>query len=277
MRKGQALIVVLMILAVTTAVGLSVVSRTTTEVAISNTQEESTQALSAAESGIEKVLSGDLSQTSVTTTESSHQYLGTTPLPPATNINLPGNIKSGEGATLHLVSNFQNTTTYAGGFTGNFNVCWGDPTLIATEVPAVQLDLYSYRSGSYRVSSIGYDLNSRGGFSSNQIVSGNTTSSCPTDKRYAYARPITFSQFPGFLAGDNPLIVRMKLFYNQNTSHYVGVLATSGGNFTSQGNTYSVRGISGSTSRKIEVDQGNPEPLPIFDNALFSGVGITLQ
>ena len=55
MKSGQALIVVLLILGVVTTVALSIASRSVSEVAVSTTQQESAQALAAAEAGVRTV------------------------------------------------------------------------------------------------------------------------------------------------------------------------------------------------------------------------------
>ena len=57
-KSGQALLVVLLMLGVALTIGISIASRSTTEVEISTTQQEAARALEAAETGIEKALGG---------------------------------------------------------------------------------------------------------------------------------------------------------------------------------------------------------------------------
>ena len=58
MRTGQVLIVTILILGVIATVGLSIATRSTTELAVSTTVDESSRALEAAEVGLERYLGG---------------------------------------------------------------------------------------------------------------------------------------------------------------------------------------------------------------------------
>ncbi len=60
LQKGQALVVLLLILVVTLTVGLSVIARTVTNVKESSTTERSSRAFEAAEAGIESTLRQDI-------------------------------------------------------------------------------------------------------------------------------------------------------------------------------------------------------------------------
>lgn len=285
MRRGQALVVVLMVLAVSMAVGFSIASRTTTEVAISTAQEDSAQALSAAEAGIERILSGDLSAIPTGTAGYSYQLLPTPTNSPISQIDLPDQIKSGEATVLHLVQNYRSGPPFGTTFESPFYVCWGG--LDEIEESALQTDLYYYRPGdsTYRVAIQGYDIYaaSRGNrFVSTGITSteATTAANCPPGRKYHYSRQITFNDahFPGYLSTDEPLFIRFKLLYNYSASQYIGLRSFSPSPaFSVQGNIYTVQGISNNASRRVELDQRSAEPFTIFENALFSGGGVTLQ
>ena len=60
MKSGQALVLVMMVLSVALTVGLSIATRSTNEVKVTSSQEESARALEAAEAGLEKALGGTL-------------------------------------------------------------------------------------------------------------------------------------------------------------------------------------------------------------------------
>jgi len=55
-QRGQAALIALLVLTVATTIGLSLIARSTTDVSITRTQEESSRAFSAAEAGIELAL-----------------------------------------------------------------------------------------------------------------------------------------------------------------------------------------------------------------------------
>jgi hypothetical protein len=59
-QRGQAGVIILLIMAVMLTVGLSLATRTTEEIFVSDQQKESTRVFNAAEAGIEEALSGDL-------------------------------------------------------------------------------------------------------------------------------------------------------------------------------------------------------------------------
>jgi Tfp pilus assembly protein PilX len=56
MRSGQALVVVLLIVAVVLTLGLSIASRGVTEINVSSVENDSSKALDAAEAGVESAL-----------------------------------------------------------------------------------------------------------------------------------------------------------------------------------------------------------------------------
>ncbi len=58
MRRGQILLVVMLIMAVVVTITLSISSRTVTEISTTTTQDESSMALQAAEAGLERYLGG---------------------------------------------------------------------------------------------------------------------------------------------------------------------------------------------------------------------------
>jgi len=55
-QSGQAVLIILLVMAVILTIALSVVSRSVTDISISRKEEEAARAFSAAEAGIEKVL-----------------------------------------------------------------------------------------------------------------------------------------------------------------------------------------------------------------------------
>lgn len=143
---GQALLIVLLVMAVGLTMGLAVVSRSVTDIRISQQEEESARAFSSAEAGIEEALLENLAvggskselvgevEYTVTATEqggSSIYDLG------------GGKFLSGDTQTVWLIDHTATGELGGSSFsnTGSINVCWGEPG-----TPADQRDHACFRS-----------------------------------------------------------------------------------------------------------------------------------
>lgn len=114
LRRGQALVVVLLILGVVTTVALSIASRSVSEVAVSTAQQESGQALAVAEAGVEANLGGI----------AAPNIAGST-----VNVTSQQAARSDTLAVDDLAAG-QVATVFLNGYTGNnLKVCWGQAGL----------------------------------------------------------------------------------------------------------------------------------------------------
>lgn len=261
LRKGQALVIVLLILAVITTVGLSIASRSVTEISTSTTNDESSRALAAAEAGIEAKLAnvaapsfGTSGETSVTTTSSYGV---------GTEVALNEPLAAGEVGTVFLSDG---TNDYTG---NKFRLCWGQGANDAN-APAIEMMLY-YKNGSvYGVARAAYDAQSRGNFTATTVGG----SGCPTGRTYIFYKDINIPSDLSVPSSSTRLFMRVRLFYNGNIKHYVGVkdISTPVANktFPGQGQVINSTGQAGVTSRKVQVFQQYPDPMAIFDSAVFS-------
>lgn len=282
MRDGQALVIVLLILALVSAVGLSVISRSVTEVSLSSTQDESSQALSAAEAGIESVLANpghSIGSTNTIGTGGSYTVVSKNDAPSSPNLALADSLKSGEAVTLFLkgvneTSGAFDGPVYPGGT--EFGICWGrfgDVETPPGEAPAVEVTVY-YLDGSNvpTVARVNIQANgyaSRGdAFVHPPLVNSAGTAYCGATDFYAYRGSINLVSFP------TPLFARIRLLYNETTGHPVGVRTSNGSNFLPQGKIIDVAGSAGAATRRVQVIERFPEPLTILDNALYSGNGL---
>ncbi len=272
LRKGQALVIVLLILAVITTVGLSIASRSVTEISTSTTNDESSRALAAAEAGIEAKLAnvaapslGTSGETSVTTTSSYGV---------GAEVALNEPLAAGEVGTIFLATHDSNgnlTTPYYSG--SQFTVCWGQG-LNDANAPALELILYYKDSGGvYKVSRNTYDAASRGNFNTASYTAGGANG-CPAGKKYVFSKNVVLAANVnggglGMPASFTPLFLRVRLFYNGNSKHYVGI-KDSNGTFSAQGQVINSTGQAGVTSRKVQVFQQYSDPMAIFDSAVFS-------
>ncbi len=156
MRSGQALIVVLLILGVVTTVALSIASRSVSEVAVSTAQQESSQALAAAESGVEATLGGIAAPNIAGSTVN----VTSVPAPAADSLLVAEQLAAGQVGTVFLQ-----------GYTGNnLRVCWGRAGL--------ETALY-YASGATTK------------IDRNYYASGGAGSGCPAGS-YVYSRTVAF-------------------------------------------------------------------------------------
>ncbi|MDP1743815.1 MAG: hypothetical protein Q8L51_03430 [Candidatus Amesbacteria bacterium] len=249
MKQGQALIVILLVLAVALTLGLAVVSRTITEVGTATTQAESSRALSKAESGVEAALSGTVNA-GVTATDYSGRQI---------SISEP--LAAGESSTIFLSDHttngdidFTKLNTYS---SNDLYLCWG--TEIGSPV-AIEASLYYKEGAAYKVKRFAYDPEGRGGFERSDAVTN-----CPSDHTYLYQKHL--ETLPA-----GKILLRVRLLYNGDVAHYVGVSGSTP--FPIQGKNIVSTATEGNTTRKIEVFQRYPDLSPLLDSAVFSGGGL---
>ena len=103
MRRGQVLVVTLLILSVIVTVALSIASRSVTEVSVSTTQDESSRALEAAEIGLERYLGTQKAeQQNVDTIKASYNVPPPTDIGTKTSFAIPYDLEEGDVATIDL-------------------------------------------------------------------------------------------------------------------------------------------------------------------------------
>lgn len=272
MRHGQALVIVLLILALVSAVGLSVVSRTATEVNLSTTTDESSQALTAAEAGIESILANPLlptgSANQINGSNSSFTVVSRSTAVASSEVSLSNSLKSGESATLFLRGYNELTGAFQGAsYASTFIVCWGKPG--AAEVPALEVTTYKIEADtSYSRTMTGYNGVSTQGFTFTGTPADAVCNPAGSPAVYAYKTgPINpLNGTPG-----TALFARVRLLYNETIGQPVKVVSGSATTFPPQGNIIDVMGSAGSTVRRIQVIEKYPDPPAIFDNAVYSG------
>lgn len=267
MRSGQALLIVLLVLAVALTVGLSIASRSITEVSVSTSQEESARALSAAEAGVEQALGG------IATGGPGTAVPGSTTEKFTVTNNTLGNSNSfvfndmfaaGDVATVALDNNLGSTVIVCVGKQGD---------------PATGAEItYYYRPGiSYAVGRRVYDPSNRMGANGGTAVA---VSSCPVAAwTWAWARSFNVATDLTVGPGGPPLSLRIRLFFNGSTQEPVGAVTSGGVNpkFPSQGSQIVSVGQAGQSTQKVQVFEGNPDVPPVFDTALYSGGSLQQQ
>ncbi|MDO8487790.1 MAG: hypothetical protein Q7S31_00550 [bacterium] len=276
MRKGQALVVVLLALAIAMTVGLAIVTRNVTEVGISTTQEESARALSAAESGIEAALGGvvvgGVGSGNVGSQGATYD-VKTVDVGGGRYVTFPEGLMAGESTTLFLTDYNKDGTLklpLSGTFAGRLDICWGDPNL-SGETPGIEAELYYYNS-AYVIKRLAFDPSGRGGFSSAGVSAPGGSDNCPGDRPYKYK--VSFDPLAtsfGLAAGDKPVFMRLRTWYNPNESHYLAAGANSGNILPVQGVLVEATGKAGETARKVQAFRRYPDMADLIDFTVFSG------
>lgn len=295
-ESGQALVLVLLSLAVVLTLVLYILSRSVTDILVSSKNEETTRAFSAAEAGVEQALvigtGGDnpnIGNSSGYVSDVAEFAKG------STDFNYPIELASGDSFTTWFVSHDKNNNdkTVCDGtpehpcFTGDmFKICWGKAGTDGSlgTAPAIEVSIfYEAIPGSLptiKIARIAVDPNaSRIG--SNAFVSPDAGTCQIAGVTYQFQKTIQNSTLgiPASSYGvENGLqFARVRMFYNSDTTHPIGVSTNFAGSTTlpSQGDDITSTGTSGQSTRKISVFQGWPEPPSVFDFAIYSSTGIT--
>jgi hypothetical protein len=161
------------------------------------------------------------------------------------------------------------------------NVCWGNSGTVSDSAttPAIEISIYYETSpgvvSTAEIARAAYDPNSIRA-SSNSFASPDS-GACSWDTSFAFQKTINFSdlKIPSavYTTQNGLIFARIKLLYNTDVAHSVGVSVT-GSALPSQGINYSSTGSYGNSNRKINVFQGWPE-FPFGGNSIFSPAGLT--
>ena len=272
-NAGQALVLVLLSLAVVLTLVLFILSRTITDIAVSTTEEEAIRAFSAAEAGVEKALIiGSVGETSIGdasfTADVSEFAEG------LSAFNYPITLSPGDTATIWFAEN-DGEGNLTPSFTGGaMKVCWGeDATPIDNNTPAVEISVF-YDSGTVLIGRSALDPNASGRSLSNSFTPVATRDCTIDGVAYEFWSDVDLDALTqGNTAG--LLFARVRMLYNADKRQSVGFDVTGEGLLPSQGQMIVSTGQSGDANRRLEVFQGWGEPPPIFDSAVFSATGLT--
>ena len=296
-ESGQALLIVVLSLAVVLTVVLSILARSVTDIKLSTGSEESLRAFSAAEAGIERALiagSGTVTCDGV----SCLDYGGASLTASVTEVGEgdtsfanPTPILSGETALFWFVAHdADGSLTCSGGnncFTGSrVDVCWGKDGTGASSstTPAVEISvIYSdpaVSGGDYSNLKVARETaDPYAGRLPDNSFSAPSAGGCSFGgEDFEFKKTLNFTTL-GIPAtsynnenGLQYLVVRM--LYNTVESHTVGV-SVPAGLLPAQGTLVESSGTSGEANRKINVFQGFGEPPLPFGAVIFSPTGIT--
>jgi hypothetical protein len=288
-QRGQALLLVLLGMAVVLTLVLSVVSRSVTDISITTRDEESLRAFSAAEAGVEKafIIGQDIPQTDLGN-QSSYTANVSNIAEFQTTYEIPGEFRSSETSTVwfvshdadgNLVCHEPNDPCFIPVSTTPAEICWGKPgTARNNSAPALEISVYydvnrtlvtNGNASGVRVFRKTFDP-----YSSRSNNFASAGSGCAFGN-YAFSGSITSAELPAsmqtcVLSGGAGCLLfgRIRMIYN-SVAHPVAV-RVNGDSLPSQGKRIESTGISGDATRKIEAFQTFKEPLSIFESAIVS-------
>lgn len=254
-QRGQIGIVLLLMTVVMMTVGISVVSRSTSDIKISNTNEEANKALDAAESGVENALSQDLNTfPSSGSTQGSTGQIGVT-----TNVTrlttLEARVDQGETVGVDLTGVAANTIV---------TLNWAKETNCAQQASLVAT-VFNTSAGPNPPPVRRYYFGLRTGNCDNQRTTNDNfaLSNLGTVASFSLSNTITTQ------AGD--FLIRIRPLYNSTD------LRVSGIGLPTQ--AYAVRSQAQNQDSKetkvVEVNRTLPVAPSVFDYVLYSGTSIT--
>lgn len=284
---GQAVLLVLLGMAAVLTLVLSVVSRSVSDISVTSRDEESSKAYSLAEKGIEALLLNPLLDTSSLgegVSANAEEY------PVNSSIAEFDPIKAGQSDTAWFVSHDEDGFLTCEGSETCMNkdnlkieTCWGNPSTDAAtdNTPAAEISFY-FDPTRNSVSALNRD------YSGIQVVRKIYDPHPSRRLSNKFENPSSCN-IPGggysFSSGAVSIIdlvpagcldsvgcllfARVKLIYNNDIEHAVGLIS-SNGPLPQQGWKISSTGTSGDATRKVETIQYFPEPLDIFDNSISS-------
>ncbi len=296
-QAGQALLLIVLSLAIVLTIILSILSRSVTDIAVTSRSEEAMRAFSAAEAGVEQalVIGADVggaigdSNFSATVTgfaKGEKEFAN------------PAGAIAGESVLFWFVSHNDTTgeiecTASNPCFTGSqFKICWGESGTGAGNptTPAIEVSVFYANTpgsiGTTRIARATYDpFTARGGIIPNNFSAPDVGTCTAGDQGFQFQKLINLTtltgipdNFSAFYRNQNGLqFVKVRLFYNTDVTQPVGIDVNQVGNglLPSQGLKIESTGQAGGSNRKIDVFQGFGEPPPIFDSVIFSPGGLT--
>jgi len=292
-EQGQALVLVLLSLAVVLTLVLFILSRSITDIAVSSKNEQAVRAFSAAEAGIEQalVIGSGVGSTAVgnaSFTSSVISYAEGTQ-----DFAYPIEMASGDIATIWFTNHDKtNGNTVCDGthpcFSGNtLKICWGKTaTLSAVPVtPAIEISVF-YESipgnlASIKIARAALDpfvgRSPANGFAPPDDSAGNCAIGGTS---YQFSKTIRFSDLgiaaSSYNVANGLQFAKVRMLYNTNTSQNMASSVNFAGDsvLPSQGQSIVSTGTAGDSNRKINVFQSWPEAPSVFAGSIYSSAGL---
>lgn len=288
--SGQALLMVLLSIGVIITIALSVASRSISDISVTTQDEESLRAFSAAEAGVEDSLkqttatlpSSGTTSKAVSSTQTYNASFATFPENP-TSYLYPAELSSGDVATIWLATHSPTNTLTCGGsdicYTANtLDLCWGKLEGTASTQPALAVAILYEDSGILKYAYTAFDPNtSRGNHFQTGVATDTSAGTCTVGSggtRVANRVTLAINSLVPQSSINNKLLksIFIMTLYNTNPT-ILGVNTTQA--LPVQGRRIDSSGVSGGSTRKVQVYSLFPEVPSIFHSAIFSPPGVT--
>lgn len=265
--KGQVILILVLVMTVALAIGLSVIQRSLSDVSTSSKVEQSSRAFSAAEAGIEKAIQTDNSVSSTDLDNNSTiQGVDKNDIPAAGNALEYPPITKEEVAQVWLADPNTLNPTYN---QSSFSVYFGSPGTV--DKPAIEVTVVSWDGSSYISTKNFFDSDGTragtNGFTAVTCSNHSVLTNANTTTNSQFYCKATISGYP-YTSPAKPILARLRLLYT-STSQPVAVAPTSG-SLPVQAKIFISTGTSGTTQRKIQVFRLDKVVPPFFDYAIFS-------
>jgi len=271
-QKGQALLIIVLVMVVAITIGLSVASRTVTNLRTAEDQVNSQKALSAAEAGIEQIMESNSYSTIASSFLNGPNYvtqIATASAFANTNYFLNGGnpVKKSEGDTVWITPySAESAKLFTTTWSGNLTVYWGSSSdtcsnNLTNTMAAMEIVVLVGPKATPSVKTYGFDPcngtkapvspDRKTSESFRDVNVGATLDTNFGRKTFPYSATIAIAQ---------GLMVRVIPLYADT-----GIVVKSDVDLPPQGKYISSTGTSTNTQRKITVFQGFPEiPAELF-------------
>jgi len=251
MKKGQVLLIVILLLATALTVTLTATYQSVTETQLSKLEEENQKALAAAEAGIEKALQSKQEGSFISLGLSGLSGIDT--FQSSVKISDQGSttfvtplLQKDEQYTFYLANyNAQNKTLGSNSTAQDINLCFGSSSFN----PALEITLVKSDSSVKR-----YAVNPQGQTIIQNAPSSSSVTNCPPNN------PSFTNQYliPASYIGNNTQLLIVRVISNQNGSTRIGFKATNP--FPPQGSTIiSTAKTQTGVEKKVQLFQSYPQ------------------
>lgn len=294
-QKGQVILLLILVMTVALAIGLSIVQKSLVDVSTSSKVEQSSRAYSAAEAGIEKALQGDSSPLVNFTESAGITEIKDTKASPCVPADAGCDQTAGEiqlaleypplareDVVQAWLADYKSLSNPPPAFydppsppeARTLDVFWGDP---AKDRAALELTLVYYDGTKY--ASRKWFLDNAIETRSNGFDKVNCIETQLRENKYTCKK--TLGNGAGVNNGPLPsglMLIRARLLYNNAAQPFaVGAAGRCGRacSIPPQSRTIISTGVSGETQRKVKLYQYFNVVPPYFDYAIFSAGPIT--
>lgn len=269
--EGQVLLIILLVISVLLIVGLSVVSRSVTDVKISQQSQESARALWVAQAGLESAIKANAPLPKTTDEALNVEYSVVQSDVGGNEFVFPDKVNANESITLWLIPHDESTGNLlppgsAAAYLGprRVSLYWaeaGKPALEATL-------LYKDGSGNFQFKRYAYDSDASRASSQTHFTPASSSCSAIAGKTLLFC-----SGSINFPAGVTPYLLRLRLMFS-NTPQFIGVKSEEAGRpLPKQGSCFvsTAEVLESGVTRKLSECRLWQTTPPAFDYLLFSG------